>query len=71
MPPDVTRQQSSLLDEFLRVVLAEIALACVVTREYVCCGLVFGYGYQCWWRALRPRFGRRSDTVPDLTEGGV
>ena len=45
VPPHVARQQGGLLGELVRVVLAKVALACVVTCAHVSCGLVFGYGH--------------------------
>ena len=56
-----------LLRELLHVVLAEVALAGVVAREYIRRGLVFGHGYE---RGLVPEFvaGRLSDPVADFCE---
>jgi|SRR5712691_10155887 len=67
MPPHVARQQGGLLDELLCVVLAKVALACIVACAYVFCGLVFGYGHKSW-RASWKVGHDGNDTNADLGE---
>ena len=70
MPPHVARQQGGLLDELLHVVLAKVALACIVACAYVFCGLVFGYGHKSWRASWRVGHDG-SDSTADLAEGRV
>lgn len=70
MPPYIARQQGGLLDELLCVVLAKVALACIVACAYVFYGLVFGYGHKSWRASWRVGCDG-SDTIADLAERPV